>query len=47
MNQGEKQVEGSVYDSRRIVWTNCNVFWTYKLFSDISNNDEQNSSEFD
>ena len=28
MNKGEGQMEDSIHDIRRVVWTNCNVLWT-------------------
>ena len=38
MNKGERQVEGSFHDSRRVIQTNGNIIWAYELPSDISNN---------
>ena len=40
MNKEEKQVEASIYDSRKVIWTESNVLWTYKFSSDVPNNDK-------
>jgi len=40
-------VEGGVHDSERGTWTYSYVLWTYKLSSNISNDDEQESMWFD
>ena len=47
MDKGEKWVEGSVHNTRKIIWTNCNILWTYKFSSNILNNDEQDLIRFD
>ena len=40
MHQGRRWVQGGVYHEPRAVWTHCNVLWTNKLSSNLSNNDE-------
>jgi len=35
MNKGGKWVKDGIYNSGRVVWTNYNIIWTYKLSSDI------------
>ena len=37
--------KGSVYNSRRIVWTKSDIFWTHKISSDVLNNNEWDISE--
>ena len=33
-------MEGSIHNSRKVVSTDCNVLWTYKLSSGISNDNK-------
>ena len=40
MNKEREWVESSIHDFKRVVWTNCDVLWTDKLSSDVSNDDE-------
>ena len=47
MNSGEKWVEGGIHNSRRIVWTNSDVFLDYKLPCDVLNNDKWDSLGLD
>ena len=35
MNKGGEWVKDSIHNSGRVVWTNYNILWTYKLSSDI------------
>jgi len=30
-------VKSNVYDTKKIIWTNCNILWTYKLSSNVLN----------
>jgi len=41
MDKERKWVEGSVHEFERAIWTKNYVLWTHKLFSDISNDNEQ------
>jgi len=41
MDKGERWVEGSVHNAGRVIWTNYNILWTYKLSSYTPNNNEQ------
>ena len=41
MDKEERQVEGSVHNTEKVIWTNYNILWTHKFSSDIPNNDEQ------
>ena len=45
MNKRGWQVEDSVHNSRRVIWTHCDVLWTHKFFSNILNNDKQDFLE--
>ena len=40
MDKEGKQVESSIHNSRRGIWTYGNVLWAYKLPSNISNDDK-------
>ena len=40
-------MEGGIYNFRRVFLTYSNIFWAYKLFSNISNNNEQDPIGFD
>ena len=45
MNKGRGQVEGSIHDPRRGIWTYSDVLWAYKFPSNILNNDKWDSLE--
>jgi len=47
MNKEGRQVESGVHNFRKSIWTYSNVFWTHKFPSNISNNNEWDSSEVD
>ena len=38
-------MEDSVYNTRRVVWADSNILWTYKLAGNVSDYDEENSLE--
>ena len=40
-------MEDSIHNSGRVIWTNYNVLWTYKLSSNVLNNDEWDSIGLD
>ena len=42
MDKGERQVEGSIHHTRRVIQANSNVLQTYKLTGNISDHNEQN-----
>ena len=39
-DKGGRQVEGSVYNTRRVIQTNCDVLWINQFTGNISNYDE-------
>ena len=41
LNQRRQQMESSIPNAPRPLWTPCNVFWTHKLARHIPSNDEQ------
>jgi len=41
MHKGERQVESSIYHTKRVIQANNNIFWTYQFTSNIPNHDEQ------
>ena len=40
-----RQVEGSIHNTRRVIWANSNVLWIYKFTGNILDHNEQNSAE--
>ena len=40
MNKGGRQVESSIYYTRRVIQANYNVLWTYKLTGNVPDYDE-------
>ena len=47
MDKGGRQIEGRIHNPGRSIRTYSDVFWAYKLLSNISNNDEQDSLGLD
>ena len=45
MDKREWQVESSVHNFRKVIWTHCDILWTCKFFNNILNNDKQDFSE--
>ena len=43
MDKEGRWVESSIHNSGRVIWTNCNVLWTHKFSSNISNDNKQDS----
>ena len=39
-------VKGCIYDTRRVVWTNSDIFQSEKLICNVPNNDEQDFIRF-
>jgi len=44
MDKTGRQMENSIHNVEKVVWTNYNILWTHKFSSDISNNDKQDPS---
>ena len=41
MHKEGRWVESSIYYTRRVIWANSNVLWTYQFTGNIPNYDEQ------
>ena len=42
MNKGREWVEGSVHDTREVIWANSYVLWINELTCDFSDHNKQN-----
>jgi len=40
MNKGGRWVEGSIYHTRKVIWANGNILWTYQFTGNILDYDK-------